>query len=82
MAEVDVKESWLPMLGSLKAAGALGLLIGIVVPVPSVATAAAAGLVVYFVGAAIVHIRAGDYLGGHHVLLLLAVATLVLDLAS
>ncbi len=29
MAEGDVKESWLPILGALKAAGAFGLLIGI-----------------------------------------------------
>ena len=83
MIEVDVKESWLPMLGTLKAAGALGLLIGIGVPVPSIGTAAAVGLVVYFVGAAIVHLRAGDYsVSGQHVFLLLAVATLVLDLVS
>lgn len=83
MAKVDVKKSWLPMLGILKAAGALGLLIGIGVPVPSVGTAAAVGLVVYFVGAAIVHLRAGDYsVSGQHVYLLLVVATLILDLGS
>lgn len=83
MAEVGVKESWLPMLGLLKAAGALGLLIGIGVPVPSIGTAAAVGLVVYFVGAAVVHLRAGDYsVSGQHVFLLLAVATLVLDVVS
>ncbi|WP_276256791.1 DoxX family protein [Halomontanus rarus] len=83
MAEVDVKESWLPMLGTLKAAGALGLLIGIGVPAPSIGTAAAVGLVVYFIGAAIVHIRVGDYsVSGQHVFLLLTVATLVLDLVS
>ncbi|WP_231189590.1 DoxX family protein [Haladaptatus sp. DYF46] len=83
MAKVGVKESWLPMLGILKAAGALGLLIGIGVPMPSVATAAAVGLVVYFVGAVIVHLRAGDYsVSGQHVYLLLAVATLVLNLVS
>lgn len=83
MAEVDVKKSWLPVLGILKAAGALGLLIGIGVPMPSVGTAAAVGLVVYFIGAVIVHLRAGDYsVSGQHVYLLLAVATLVLDLGS
>lgn len=83
MAEVDVKESWLPILGTLKAAGVLGLLIGIGVPVPSIGTTATVGLVVYFVGAAIAHIRVGDYsVSGQHVFLLLAVATLVLDLVS
>lgn len=83
MAEVDVKESWLPMLGILKAAGALGLLIGIGVPVLSIGTAAAVGLIVYFVGAAIVHLRAGDYsVSGQHVYLLLAVVSLVLSLMT
>lgn len=83
MADVDVKESWLPMLGALKAAGALGLLVGIAVPLPAVGTAAAAGLVVYFVGATVVHVRAGDYsISGQHVFLLLAVTTLVLDVVS
>ena len=83
MAKVDVKESWLPMLGTLKAAGALGLLIGIGVPMPSIGMAAAVGLVVYFVGAAIVHLRAGDYsVSGQHVYLLLTVTTLVLDVVS
>lgn len=83
MAEVDVKESWMPLLGGLKAAGALGLLIGIVGLVPWIGTAAAIGLAVYFIGAAIAHIRVGDYaVSGQHVFLLLAVSTLVLDLMS
>ncbi|WP_330633354.1 DoxX family protein [Halocatena halophila] len=83
MAEIDVAESWLPILGTVKAAGAFGLLIGMVTPVGQMATAAAFGLVVYFVGASIVHIRAGDYaVSGQHVYLLLAVGTLVLDLLS
>jgi hypothetical protein len=83
MAEVGVQDSWLPMLGILKAAGALGLLIGIGMAMPSIGTAAAVGLVVYFVGASIVHLRAGDYsFGAQHVMLLLAVATLVLGLVS
>ncbi len=83
MADVDVAESWLPMLGTMKAAGALGLLIGIVLPAPRIGTAAAIGLVVYFVGACLVHLRAGDYaVSGQHVYLLLAVGTLVLDLLA
>ncbi|UPM44771.1 DoxX family protein [Halocatena salina] len=83
MDEVNVKKSWLPMLGTLKAAGALGLLIGIGAPVPAIGTAAAVGLVVYFVGASIVHLLAGDYsFSGQHVYLLLAVVTLVLNVVS
>ena len=41
MAKVGVSESWITTLGILKAAGALGLLIGI--GVPAVGIAAAAG---------------------------------------
>lgn len=83
MDAVGVKESWLPILGTVKAAGVVGLLIGIGVPVPVIGTAAAVGLVVYFVGASLVHLRAGDYsVSGQHVYLLLAVATLALDLVA
>ena len=42
-AKVSVPESWLPMLGTLKAAGALGLLVGLI-GVPLIGTAAAVGL--------------------------------------
>ena len=47
MARLGLPERWLPLLGILKAAGALGLLVGIGVPV--IGTAAAAGLVLFFV---------------------------------
>ena len=47
MAKVGVSESWISTLGTLKAAGALGLLIGI--GVPAVGIAAAAGLVLFFI---------------------------------
>jgi hypothetical protein len=48
--------SWLFALGALKAAGALGLLVGIGVPL--IGLAAGIGLVVFFVGAIVVVIRA------------------------
>jgi hypothetical protein len=81
-ARVGVPESWLTMLGILKAAGALGLLLGLI-GVPLVGTAAAIGLVLFFVGAIIAHLRARDYsIGPAAAYLLLAVAALVLDLAS
>ena len=81
MARVGVSESWITMLGALKAAGALGLLIGIRVPL--IGTAAAVGLVLFFVGAIIAHLRARDYsFGLAAVFLLLAVAALVLRVAS
>ena len=68
-------------LGIIKAAGALGLLVGIVVPV--VAMAAAVGTILFFVGAVTIHLRAGDYSFALAVVFgLLAVAALVLRLPS
>ncbi|PYJ40790.1 MAG: hypothetical protein DME81_00170 [Verrucomicrobia bacterium] len=81
MAKVGVSESWITILGVFKAAGALGLLVGIRVPL--IGTAAAVGLVLFFVGAIITHLRARDYsFGLAAVFLLLAVAALVLRVAS
>lgn len=74
-------QSWITILGVLKAAGAIGLLIGIWVPL--IGTAAAVGLVLFFIGAIITHLRAHDYSFGLAVVfLLLAVAALVLKLAA
>jgi hypothetical protein len=70
-AKVHVPRSWLPMLGALKLAGAAGLLVGLVGPL-AIGIAAATGLVLYFIGAVIAHLRArvlyniafpGAYLG-------------------
>ena len=81
MARVGVSESWITILGALKAAGALGLLIGIGVPL--IGIAAASGLVLFFVSAIITHVRAHDYsFGLAIVFLLLALAALVLRVAS
>ena len=81
MARVGVPESWITILGILKAAGALGLLIGIGVPL--IGIAAGVGLVLFFVAAIITHLRARDYSFGLAVVfLLLAGTALVLRLAS
>jgi hypothetical protein len=56
-AEVGVPESWLPMLAALKAAGSIGLLLGLV-GVWQLGVAAAIGLVLFFSCAVGVHIRA------------------------
>src|SRR5438046_2909776 len=81
MAKAGVSESWITMLGILKAAGAIGLLVGIGVPL--IGTATAVGLVLFFVGAIITHLRARDYsFGLAIVFLLLAVAALVLRLVA
>src|SRR5439155_21721318 len=75
MAKVGVSESWITTLGILKAAGALGLLVGIRVPL--IGIAAAIGLL-FFLAAVITHLRAHDHSFGLAVVfLLLAVAALV-----
>ena len=59
-ADVGVPQSWLPMLAALKAAGAAGLLLGLA-GVRPIGIAAAAGLVLFFVGAVAAHVRVGEY---------------------
>ncbi len=56
MARAGVPESWMPTLATLKAAGAVGLLLGLAIPV--IGLAAALGVTLFFVGAIITHIRA------------------------
>lgn len=56
-AEVGVPRSWLPGLALLKGAGAAALVLG-VVGFRTIGLAGAAGLVLFFVGAVIAHIRA------------------------
>jgi hypothetical protein len=56
-AAVAVPPSWLPVLAVLKGAGAIGLVVGLTVFGP-IGVAAAAGLVLFFVGAVIAHVRA------------------------
>ena len=81
MVKVGVSESWITTLGILKAAGALGLLIGI--GVPAVGIAAAAGLVLFFIAAIIIHLRGHDHsFGLAIVFLLLAIAALGLRVVS
>ncbi|AIR99866.1 DoxX family protein [Streptomyces glaucescens] len=56
LAEYGVPRAWWPWLAAAKAAGAAGLLAGLVVPV--IGVLAAAGLVLYFTGAVITIVRA------------------------
>jgi hypothetical protein len=79
-SQLDMKgitPTWAPPLGVLPAAGALGLAAGPAVPV--LGTVAAAGLVLYFVGAIAAHPRVGsrNVVGG---IVLLATAATVLTL--
>ncbi|MFJ8675212.1 DoxX family protein [Streptomyces sp. NPDC093589] len=59
MTAYGVPRSWWPWLGRAEAAGAIGLLVGLFVPV--VGVAAGTGLVLYFAGAVLVVARAGRY---------------------
>jgi hypothetical protein len=89
-AEVGVPQSWLPLLAALKAAGATGLLVGLIGVSLNLAVAhylgiaAAAGLILFFTGALVAHLRArvlyNLYVPG--MFWLLAVASLGLALAS
>ena len=77
-AAVGVPESWLVPLGLLKSAGATGLLLGLL-GVPVVGVAAGIGLVLFFVGAVVTHVRARNYdLAFPLVFLLLAVGSVAL----
>jgi DoxX-like family len=77
-AEVDVSTKWLPMLGALKAAGAVGLLLGLLGFRP-IGIAAALGLVAFFIGAVAAHARARVFynIAFPMVYLALAIASLV-----
>lgn len=56
-AQVGVPRSWLPALGALKLAGAAGIVVGML-GLRELGIAAAAGLVLFFVGAVWTHLRA------------------------
>jgi DoxX-like family len=78
--KLHLRRSWTPVLGTLLAAGALGLLVGFAVP--AVGTLAAAGLVLYFLGAFGAHLRARNYqFGPWAIFFSLAVAALAVNLA-
>ena len=59
LADYGVPQSWWNWLGAAKAAGALGLLAGLFVPV--IGIAAGIGLVLYFIGAIVTVLRARSY---------------------
>ena len=77
---VQVAHKWMIPLGFCLASGAAGLLLGFGVPV--LGTAAAIGLVVYFICALWAHVRVRDcHVGGAVSFLVLAVAALTTGLA-
>jgi hypothetical protein len=77
---VQVSRRWMVPFGTLLASGAVGLLAGFAVP--ALGTAAAIGLVLYFVCAVTAHLRVRDReIGGAAFFLLLAAAALATDVA-
>jgi hypothetical protein len=77
--KVRVSQEWMIPFGILLASGALGLLIGFAVPV--LGTAAAIGLVLYFICVLSVHLRVRDPgIGGAVSFLVLAVAAVITNL--
>jgi hypothetical protein len=75
-----IPRSWVPVLGVLLAAGSLGLLAGFAVPL--LGTLAATGLMLYFLGALIAHLRVGSrQLVGWAVFFSIAVAALAVNLS-
>jgi hypothetical protein len=77
---VQVSQRWMLPLGTVLASGAVGLITGFAVP--ALGTAAAIGLVLYFICAVTVHLRVRDrQIGGAVFFLLLAAAALTTNVA-
>jgi hypothetical protein len=75
-----IPRRYVPVLGSLLAAGTAGLLIGFAVPL--LGTLAAAGLVLYFAGALVAHLRVGSRnLTGWAIFAVTVVADLVVNVS-
>jgi DoxX-like family len=82
LADYGVPRSWWPWLATAKAAGATGLLVGLLVPV--IGTLAGIGLVLYFTGAVVTVVRARWFSHIPYPLMYLApvVASIVLGFAA
>jgi hypothetical protein len=72
--------AYFPFLGALEFAGAAGLLAGHLWPWLGVA--AAVGVVLYFIGAIVSHLRVGDRAGTRGAFIMLGVGLVILVLAS
>ncbi len=58
LAKCEVPSSWPPRLAAAEIAGAVGMVLGLWIP--ALGIAAAVGIVLYFVGAIIAHVRVRD----------------------
>lgn len=78
---IGVPPGWLPRLAVLELAGGAGLLIGLAVA--PIGIAAATGLVCYFIGAVITHVRARDNaIAAPAMLAAISLAALILRVAT
>ena len=77
---VGVPMKYFPLLAACEIAGAVGLVLGIWCSIRGIA--AATGLVIYFVGAVVSHVRVGDFkgIGPAAMLLTMSAAALILRL--
>ncbi|WBM78829.1 LLM class flavin-dependent oxidoreductase [Cryobacterium breve] len=81
MEAVKVTRQQMTVLGVIESAATVGLIVGIFLP--SLAVVASAGVIAYFLGALVAHLRAQDRnIQGVVVFLLLAVASLTLLLST
>jgi uncharacterized membrane protein YphA (DoxX/SURF4 family) len=82
ISALGVPLGWFPFLGIAEVAGAVGLLVGLAVA--PLGIAAAIGLILYFAGAELTHLRAGDIAGMARPLplLVLSVGALVARILS
>lgn len=79
---VGVPMKYFPLLAACEITGAVGVVIGIWFP--ALGVAAGAGLVIYFAGAVISHLRVGDFtgIGAAAFVLMFAIGTLALRIIS
>ncbi len=82
LKQVGVSESWATPFGVLKAAGVVGVTLGLR-GMPMVGIVAALGLTVFYTGAILTHVRANDRaIGPATGYLVIAASTLVLSLLA
>lgn len=77
---VGVPMRYFPLLAACEIAGAVGLVLGIWWPILGIA--AATGLVIYFIGALVSHVRVGDFKGIGPAAMLLTVSAAALILRT
>ena len=82
VTKLGLPTTWIPRLAACEIAGGVGLLLGLAIaPIGILAALGACG---YFIGAVIVHLRAGDREGvpAPAIFVLIAVAALVLRILT